>query len=242
MCSPLSVNIFYLLLSLHRLLIQALPSPDEGMTQSALWCLPHFSSWFLQVLPSMGYTSTLSSELLPFAFGLVTTTRSPVLLWNQVNIIQCWTKLHWDYPLSGTNIGSPWPPRILFPASRSNRVAFLTSCQLSDILHTWTMTFAFPGVFPYLSLPPPPLGCLLLFQPHWFLSSQSSRTLYQVRISSLLRFSPQSSLTSWYHRGATSYRVRRALPELHCPPGLICFDLGSHGFLLFWGGGAFVFF
>ena len=103
------------------------------------------------------------------------------------------------------------------------------------------MTFAFPGVFPYLSLPPPPLGCLLLFQPHWFLSSQSSRTLYQVRISSLLRFSPQSSLTSWYHRGATSYRVRRALPELHCPPGLICFDLGSHGFLFFWGGGAFVF-
>lgn len=74
---------------------------------------------------------------------------SPVLLYNQVNIIQCWTKQHWNYPLSGTSIRSSCPPRILFLASRSNRLAFLPFYQLFGVRHIWTMTSAFLGVSHY---------------------------------------------------------------------------------------------
>lgn len=69
----------------------------------ALWAfwpfLSKLSSWLLQDQPSVSYIFTLS-EPSPLIFCLVTTIRLSVLLCNQVNLIQCWTKLHWNYPLS----------------------------------------------------------------------------------------------------------------------------------------------
>lgn len=128
-----------------------------SIPQLVRWCYQHWpslspklSSWYLQVLPIVSYTFTLLSEPLPLIFCLITTIKSSVLLRNQVNITQCWTKLHWNYSLSIWEYYKPLASQNIVLASRSNWFLPSISCLTYFTFEPWLLlSLAFLIAFPF---------------------------------------------------------------------------------------------